>query len=115
MIDERKRKSVWDDDWFGFGGFEEEFEHMRMLMNRFMDEARAQNLEGSQEPFVYGFNIKQDRDGTVHMERFGNTGVEQPPVLGNSDGPGELEGSGCTPRGRQSDTGYLRGPVLWGC
>jgi HSP20 family protein len=90
MNDDRmKRKNIWDDEWFGFDNFEEEFERMRALMDRFMEDSISGNVEGTRGPFVYGLNLRQGPDGRVHMERFGNTGVESQPVRGDSCQSGE--------------------------
>jgi HSP20 family protein len=51
---------------------------MRWLMDVFVNSA----MRNGNDTFVYGFNARRGPDGKVHVERFGNTGAEQPVIPG---------------------------------
>jgi HSP20 family protein len=77
MNENRKRRSDWD-SFFGPDDINEEFERMRRLMDAFANSA----MRSGNDTFVYGFNARRGPDGKVHVDRFGNTGAEQPVMPG---------------------------------
>lgn len=53
------------------GRIEDEFEDMRKLINRMLQDAFRGRFGEFREPFVYGFSIRSGRDGRPEIREFG--------------------------------------------
>mgnify|MGYP001317694319 CR=1 FL=1 len=71
MADRRKRRSPFDDDFFGDSLFGADLFDIESMMKRLMSGFRPGDLkEGN--PIVYGFNFTRGPDGKPVVQEFGN-------------------------------------------
>lgn len=75
-----------------FADFEKEFERMRGMMTRIMQDAMQHAASPKRhEPFVYGFSMRVGPDGQPHIQPFGNT-MQPPGAVGAAQPDAILEG-----------------------